>query len=587
MKKYAVKKIYYKDLFIFFFVFFLGMNVSHSQEFYSYKYPSWFNDAKLGIMIHYGLYSVPSYSDKEQYAEWFYKGLISNDTNRIRFQEKVYGKNFNYFDYMSLFKAELFDADAWATLFKKSGAKYILFSSKHHDGFCLYDSKYTLYNSMRSAAQRDFCKELSTATRKQGLRFGLYYSLMEWTNPLFRWTIDTVGIEKYVSNHLLPQFKEIVDKYKPSIVFADGDWDFSYKTLKSEEMVQYLYDKVGKDEVIINDRWGQGFNYGYKTPEYSSGIKEQTRPWSECRSLSRSFGLNRNSPIEDYMTSEDLIHHFVELVSLGGGLMLNVSPSCDGQIPLIQQERLLDLGNWLKINGEAIYKSRPYTKAFENEDMIQLRQDSVIDFDWVRNAPMKGVDEDNFSIDWHSVFTPKETNTYTIYIDADDEAALEIEDKDKDRKVFCSTAKKDSSIVKKVRLKKNHTYNFNLYYKEIDVNASCHLYWESKTMSKQPIRLDSVFYGEVYWQEPSICYTTNNNNLYAILLNKPNSTVELLLDKSPETNTKIYLLGNEDQDLEWTYKDGKLTINLSSIACSDIKTSYAYTICIKDYLKNK
>jgi hypothetical protein len=97
MKKYAVKKIYYKDLFIFFFVFFLGMNVSHSQEFYSYKYPSWFNDAKLGIMIHYGLYSVPSYSDKEQYAEWFYKGLISNDTNRIRFQEKVYGKNFQLF----------------------------------------------------------------------------------------------------------------------------------------------------------------------------------------------------------------------------------------------------------------------------------------------------------------------------------------------------------------------------------------------------------------------------------------------------------------------------------------------------------
>lgn len=108
----------------------------------SREYPQWFSDAKLGIFIHYGLYSIPSWSGKEQYAEWFYKGLISGDTARIEFQKKIFGENFKYEDYKDIFKAELFNAQEWAQLFKKSGAKYILFTSKHHDGYCMWNSKY-------------------------------------------------------------------------------------------------------------------------------------------------------------------------------------------------------------------------------------------------------------------------------------------------------------------------------------------------------------------------------------------------------------------------------------------------------------
>lgn len=221
---------------------------TNSYEFYSYNYPTWFDSAKLGIMIHYGLYSVPSYSGKEQYAEWFYKGYIGEDTLRQNFVKRVYGENFNYFDFTKYFTSELFDADEWISLFKKSGANYIVFSSKHHDGFCLWDTKTTKKNSMNAPSHRDFIKELKLACDKYDMRFGLYYSLMEWDNPYYRWTIDTIGVEKYVDKYLIPQFKELVDEYKPVLIFADGDWDFSYKTLRSEEMVQYFYNRVGKEE---------------------------------------------------------------------------------------------------------------------------------------------------------------------------------------------------------------------------------------------------------------------------------------------------------------------------------------------------
>ena len=119
-------------------------------------YPQWFSDAKLGIFVHYGLYSVPSYSGKEQYAEWFYRGLMTNDKNRVDFQKRVFGEDFQYEDYDKLFKAELFNADEWAQLFADAGAKYVLLVTKHHDGYCLWDSKYKPdFNSVNGGPKRN------------------------------------------------------------------------------------------------------------------------------------------------------------------------------------------------------------------------------------------------------------------------------------------------------------------------------------------------------------------------------------------------------------------------------------------------
>ena len=370
-------------------------------------YPQWFDEAKLGIFVHYGLYSIPSYSDKEQYAEWFYKGLISQDSLRIKFQKEVFGENFKYEDYKDLFKAELFDANQWAELFKKAGARYVVFTSKHHDGYCMYDSRYANgWSSATTGPRIDFCEELSKAVRENDMRMCLYYSLTEWTNPLYRWTVDTnKSIDSYIEKHLHPQFKELVDKFKPSLIFSDGDWDFDYKTFKSDELVSYYYDVVG-EEAIVNDRWGHGFNYGYLTPEYSESIMVTNRPWAECRGLSRSFGLNRNADLSSYLTSEDLIKHFVRSVAGGGGLTLNVGPAADGSIPLLQQERLLKLGEWLQINGEAIYASKPFYKNMETYEVVLPCSNKEINFDWVRNATENQMPTDHFAINWQTNFTP-------------------------------------------------------------------------------------------------------------------------------------------------------------------------------------
>jgi len=169
----------------------------------SHPYPKWFSEAKLGIFIHWGVYSVPSWSGKEQYSEWFLRGLQLNDSSRVKFQQKVYGTNFTYRNYAPLFKAELFDANEWAELFRKSGAKYVTMVSKHHDGYCMWPSKYAAgWNSMDVGPKRDLVGELSIAIRQKGLKMGLYYSLTEWNNPLHRWYTDqNEEIGDYVEKH--------------------------------------------------------------------------------------------------------------------------------------------------------------------------------------------------------------------------------------------------------------------------------------------------------------------------------------------------------------------------------------------------
>ena len=560
-----------------------SLSAQENELFKNREYPQWFSDAKLGIFIHYGLYSVPSYSDKEQYAEWFYKGLISGDSLRINFQKEVFGENFEYRDYKDLFKAELFNAAEWADLFAKSGAKYILFTSKHHDGYCMWDSEYAKgWSSATTTPKRDFCSELADEVRKRGVKFGLYYSLTEWTNPLYRWTVDTnISIDSYVDKHLIPQFKELVDKFKPSVIFSDGDWDFNHQSFRSNEMVQYYYDVVGP-EGIVNDRWGIGFNHGYATPEYSSGIMDKNRPWAECRGLSRSFALNRNADLETYLTSEDLIKHFARLVAAGGGLTINVGPSADGKIPLLQQERLLDLGQWIKVNEEAIYGSRPFETVYQNQDMITNRIDEQINFNWVRNSPSKGVSEDNFSIFWKSNITPTQTDTYTIYLEADEEAGLEI--KDDEGKTILRLASQKEEVKHKVKLKKDHTDTFELSYQEKTHEAVVKLSWECSQFEKQPIK--SQWNGEVSWENTYVCFTKNKGNLYAISLEPISNSLTFKLDKAPEVGMKIYLLGERTIEIPWQYdyENNKITLDTREITPSNITTKGAWVFKLDNYI---
>ncbi len=377
------------------------------QDLDSRECPQWYPDAKFGIFIHWGLYSVPGYTKKGTYAEWYWHAL-SGDTSIMKeknlkrhrvitnFHNKNYGKDFKYKQFRDKFTCELFKPNDWAKLFERSGAKYVVLTSKHHDGYCLWPNKEASksfglpWNSVESGPERDLVGELTSAVRKTDVKMGLYYSIWDWFNPY--WTeemqlimktgnmIDNgrkfkkrkpvnkklaakaeAGLNKYVHKVMYPQFKELVNKYQPSLIFSDGDWWMSDKKWQTKPMLAWLYNNApNKNEVVINDRWGRvrGKHGDYFTTEYGSGFENIDKPWEENRGIGMSFGVNRIENIDDYRSEKELLYMLVDLVSRGGNLLLNIGPNPDGTIPVIMQERLVQIGSWLKTNGEAIYATR-------------------------------------------------------------------------------------------------------------------------------------------------------------------------------------------------------------------------------------
>ena len=340
------------------------------QSLNSRPVPAWFGKAKFGIFIHWGLYSVPAYTARGQYAEWYMQQLRDEHHPARAFHDRVYGKGFRYEDFVSRFTAELFDAAQWAELFRKSGAKYINFVSKHHDGFCLYKSKYAYnWNSVDVGPHRDFLAELREAMEGTGVRFGVYHSVYEWFHPLYLENPET-----YATEHLIPMLRELVENYRPYTLFTDGEWEHPSATWHATEFLQWLFNESSvRDTIVVNDRWGKetrgrlGGNYTTEYGEVGGGvqIEDHTRPFEECRGIGKSFGLNRVEGVDDYMTAKELLTTLCDLVSKGGNFLLNIGPAADGTIPVIMEERLRQMGDWLAVNGEAIYDSEVYDREGE------------------------------------------------------------------------------------------------------------------------------------------------------------------------------------------------------------------------------
>lgn len=552
-------------------------------------YPEWFNDSKLGIFIHWGLYSVPSWTKKEGYSEWAYKGWRDGGSQAVDFAKKVYGKDFKYEDFRELFKAELFQPQEWADLFKRSGAKYVVLVSKHHDGYAMWGSRYAPdWNSVETGPKRDVVGELTDAVKGAGLKMGFYYSLPEWSNKLHRWEIDDKdSIGRYVDEHMIPQFKELVTTYRPSLLFTDGEWWNTAEQWHARELIAWYYNLVG-DEAIVNDRWGHGADYGYKTPEYSAGITMTDRPWAEVRGIGRSFGLNRNEPIENYLTEDELIRHFATLVANGGGMILNVGPAGDGQIPLLQQERLLQLGNWLQVNGEAIYGTRAYKKHVEEKEITINRIDSTINFNWVRNSPDPRIRVDNFTAEWNGYISPNYSEEYTFTAKADDGVRVWINNQliidqwnkqDQTLDGFVQGAETSQTHTSKIKLKKGQKYPIRVAYFEDVQNASIEVKWSSKSQSEEIIPYANLYtdngadaenglnatYGSM---KTYIAYTQKGNDIYAILLEWQDDKCILNINK-PADNAVVTMLGRE-VNLPWIYDNGQMIIDLTSIKYSEI-----------------
>ena len=356
----------------------------------SHPIPQWYDEAKFGIFIHWGAYAVPAYhewyvtfmSPKARFADNLggppytatqgdlpdnvFKANIRQ--HAYEYQRKHWGKDFAYDDFIPMFKAEKFQPAEWAKLFKKSGAKYVVLTAKHGEEFALWPSKFTPRNAGDMGPHRDLVGDLTKAVRAEGMKMGYYhnttYSFWDERYPNKEWV-------EYMNNSI----KELVDRYQPSILWGDvrtgpartsEGKPYGADHWNSKEVLAYFYNNSpDPDQVVANDRWGvdeKGNHHGdYYTPEREGIDSIRQEKWETCDSLDpTSWGYNRRLKDEQYMSANKAIDYLVDIVSKNGNLLLNIGPKADGTIPQVMQDRLLEIGKWLDVNGEAIYGTKAY-----------------------------------------------------------------------------------------------------------------------------------------------------------------------------------------------------------------------------------
>jgi len=353
----------------------------------NYRTPQWFQDGKFGIFIHWGLYSIPAHR-----SEWYAKHMY-NDREISLWHTEHYGPpdKFGYKDFIPLFKAEKYDPFAWALLFKKSGARYVVPVAEHHDGFAMYDSSLTRWNAKNMGPKRDLIGDLATAVRKQGLVFGLSYHRMEhhtfmypatgiksdqfdpayadFYGPPIPGNMDDANAPLAFQEDWLNRCKELVDKYHPQLVYFDnGVNQRTYDQVKLR-FAAYFYNRARewRKEVSINTKDSaylagsiRDFEKDVRGP---SNFLPDAAPYQIDDVISdRSWGYVSDMK---YRSPGSIINELVDTVSKNGNLMLNISPMGDGSIPGAQQNILIEIGQWLAINGEAIYGTRPWDRFGE------------------------------------------------------------------------------------------------------------------------------------------------------------------------------------------------------------------------------
>lgn len=366
------------------------------QSLKNYTVPEWFKDAKLGIFIHWGPYSVPAFG-----SEWYGRNMYMDTatfTAQLELQSKgpnpvfvhhneTWGdpKEFGYKDFIPMFKGENFDADEWISLFKKAGAKYVVPVAEHHDGFAMYHSKVTRWNAVDMGPKKDILKALMDAGKRHGMKVGASsHFAFNWAffnkKPHFD-TVDPDYADFYGKKGLDPkaevneEFKQlwwkrtidIIDNYQPDILWFDFYWDRDAFKDFHPKLAAYYYNK-GMDwekEVVLQDKnfRYESFPAGTFVHDLERGLMSDIRknPWQ----TDTSIGENSWGYVVDWISKDPnaIIDDLIDITSKNGCLLLNVGPKADGTIPEDQKEILLEIGNWLSVNGDAIYGTR-YWKQF-------------------------------------------------------------------------------------------------------------------------------------------------------------------------------------------------------------------------------
>jgi alpha-L-fucosidase len=369
--------------------------------------PEWYDNAKFGIFIHWGVYAVPAYhewyvemiSPKANYgfllggppydatADGFSDEVFRSHTraDAVEYHKKNWGAAFPYDNFIPMFKAEKFDPDAWARLFKDAGAKYVVMTAKHGDEFAMWPSKYTHRNAMEMGPHRDLAGDLLKAVRAEGIKMGFYHN-----------TTYTFWDQRYPGrdwvDYMNQSIEELVDLYHPDVLWGDvidgPVRDAHNKPLTADywgtkRVLAYFYNhSPNPDQVAANDRWGfdeDGKTLGdFSTPERQRLPRVRKEKWETCDSLDPfSWGYNRNLKLSDAMTPNDIVDYLADVVSKNGNLLINIGPKADGTIPDYAVKTLREVGEWLKVNGEAIYGSH-YWDTFKDGDVRFTRKGNVL-----------------------------------------------------------------------------------------------------------------------------------------------------------------------------------------------------------------
>jgi alpha-L-fucosidase len=336
--------------------------------------PAWLPEAKLGIFIHWGAYSVPAWAepsgalgavpDEEwfthnAYAEWYANTIRIPGSPAAEHHRQTYG-NAPYDDFLDAWTAVKFDAAAWARLFAEAGASYVVPTTKHHDGIALWDAPGTgTRNTVHRGPQQDLVGALADAVRAEGMRFGVYYSGgLDWSISTF--PPHTTGAEvsslrpndAAYSCYALLHVRDLMRRYSPDILWNDIDWPDSGKRTGAWSLHELFTDfYAANPDGVVNDRWGATHS-DYRTSEYEHGTDVETgTDWEQCRGLGFSFGYNQLEDTGVVLSGHELARLLGDVVSRGGRLLLNVGPTSEGEIPAIQQESLRGLGRWMATVG--------------------------------------------------------------------------------------------------------------------------------------------------------------------------------------------------------------------------------------------
>lgn len=355
----------------------------------------WFNDARFGMFIHWGVYSVPAgeWNGKTGYGEWIMESAKIPVSTYEKFAER--------------FNPVKYDPQAWAKLAHEAGMKYLVITSKHHDGFQLYPSKLSDWNVSRTPYKQDLLKPLAEACKAEGIRFCTYHSIMDWHHSAYEprraWNDVATGKPDMdaFQNYLQGQVKEIIDNYDPGILWFDGEWEGTWTPEHGAQLEKWV--RQCSPNIIINNRVGKSRSgmAGIDDPNIERagdyGTPEQEIPgtgldpgyyWESCMTMNDHWGFNRAN--KNYKSSTTLIRNLIDCASKGGNYLLNVGPTPEGEIPPESVQRLKEIGVWMKVYGDAIYATSagPFRKLAWGRCTRKGDTLNLFVFDWPKDGKL-------------------------------------------------------------------------------------------------------------------------------------------------------------------------------------------------------